>query len=140
MCVENPDGYLPKHPVSEGFETELGLEMVKISYCFFGNKHCPQPQKNTVLWTNSKKLIAAFGSGDYSCQGDCGTCINGKHMVGVQDMKDRCAAYPPRMCSLVASLIAAEVRAIKRARSASSNRGRSSKTSSRSGSIASSTE
>ena len=111
ICIENPDGYLPKHPISGRFIRELGLEILRISYCKFGTKEEPLPQKNTVLWTNSSSLIAAFKGGKYSCNNDC-MCRNakGRHRVGVQDYADRCAAYPDQMVDFVSMKMAEDAR------------------------------
>ena len=54
MIVENPEGYLQYHPVSGLFETVLGLKRVKISYCQFSSGSDVYPQKDTLLWTNSR--------------------------------------------------------------------------------------
>lgn len=48
ISIENPDGYLPKHPISGRFIRELGLEALRISYCKFGTEENPLPKKNTV--------------------------------------------------------------------------------------------
>ena len=117
ICIENPDGYLPKHPISKRFSAELDLVQVKISYCMFGSKENPLPQKNTVLWTNSPSLIAAFKDGKYFCKKDC-KCLDsrGNHLVGVQNYSDRCAAYPVQMADFVSNLMAKDARAIASAR------------------------
>jgi hypothetical protein len=117
ICVENPDGYLPMHPISERFSAELDLVRLKISYCMFGSKDDPLPQKNTILWTNSPSLIAAFKDGKYCCKKDC-KCLDsrGKHLIGVQNYPDRCAAYPGQMVDFVSKLIAKDARAIASAR------------------------
>ena len=111
ICIENPDGYLPKHPISGRFIRELGLEALRISYCKFGTEEHPLPKKNTVLWTNSSSLIAAFKDEKYCCKNDC-LCRNGKgrHRKGVQDYPDRCAAYPDQMVHFISKKIAQDAR------------------------------
>jgi len=116
ICIENPDAYLPKHPVSKGFTNELGLTMVKISYCRFGTNAQPLPRKHTVLWTNSKTLIYAFRGTRRRCTGNCGTIVDGEHTSQVYDYPDRCAAYPSQLCEYIATEIDADVQEIKQER------------------------
>ena len=113
ICIENPDGYLPKHPLSERFIEVLGLTKLKISYCKFASEESPLPRKDTVLWTNSPSLIAAFEDETFSCKSDCKCMANGRHRVGVQDYADRCAAYPTPMVDFVSKMIADDVRKMK---------------------------
>ena len=112
ICIENPDGYLPKHPLSARFEDELGLTVLKISYCKFANVKNPLPRKDTVLWTNSPSLIDEFKDGQFSCKNDCRCMAKGRHFVGVQNYSDRCAAYPDQMVDFVSKLIAKDAREI----------------------------
>lgn len=50
ICIENPKGYLQKHPVSEPFTSVLGLQRLRISYCKFSTPFSPLPRKNTIIW------------------------------------------------------------------------------------------
>lgn len=105
MVIENPEGYLKHHPVSTLFSTVLGLTEVTISYCRWSTETDKWPEKHTNLWTNSSLLISHFGGDRYKCKSDS-ICfskgLDGRHTVLVQDLKDKCSAYPPRMCQFIA--------------------------------------
>mmetsp|Transcript_16905 Transcript_16905/g.36475 ORF Transcript_16905/g.36475 Transcript_16905/m.36475 type:complete len:705 (+) Transcript_16905:176-2290(+) len=110
MVIENPAGYLHHHPVSRLFHDILGLQRVKISYCQFSTKTNLYPQKDTHLWTNSPILIHQFDDKKFVCQqkGCKGLDADGKHIAQVQDLSDKCSAYPFPMCRFIAGVLVAE--------------------------------
>lgn len=117
LCIENPVGYLDKHPISDKFQNDLQLHKVKLSYCHFPVSTLkPSPQKNTNLWTNSVKVIETFIDESYLCRNDCNAMDESgkKHLLGVCNFPNNHAAYPIKLCELWAKLLAGELRYIKR--------------------------
>ena len=96
------------HPVSRLFSTVLGLEELTVSYCQFSTEDNHLPQKDTNLWTNSKMLITHFKDGQFMCSKKkvcIGRGIDGRHYVQVQELSDKCSAYPKLFCEFIAGLL-----------------------------------
>ena len=96
------------HPVSRLFSTVLGLEELTVSYCQFSTEDNHLPQKDTNLWTNSKMLITHFKDGQFMCSKKkvcIGKGIDGRHHVQVQELSDKCSAYPKLFCEFIAGLL-----------------------------------
>ena len=109
IVIENPEGYLKHHPVSKLFASILGLTELTISYCRFSTERDLFPRKHTNLWTNASTLISAFGDERFLCKKDDALCkgkgLKNKHIIQVQDLRDKCSAYPPPMCQFIAGLL-----------------------------------
>ena len=103
IVIENPVGYLRHHPVSQLFSSILHLTRVTVSYCQFNTKGSSFPRKDTHFWTNSSIMISEFGNNQYKCQ--VGSSCYGKHEKKVQDMPDKCSAYPAPMISFISGLL-----------------------------------
>mmetsp|Transcript_37344 Transcript_37344/g.111868 ORF Transcript_37344/g.111868 Transcript_37344/m.111868 type:complete len:1029 (-) Transcript_37344:22-3108(-) len=125
VVFENPDGYLKNHKqIMTIFKKKLNLEMVKFSFCRFGDSDKVSPQKNTLLWTNSKHIIMNFRAeghdGNHCFTHLCSSIVSEipcphmsmdgrKHEARVQEVKGRCAAYPEHFCTVVSTLLRSEV-------------------------------
>ncbi len=104
IVIENPVGYLKHHPVSELFSSILRLTRVTVSYCQFKQMNSSSfPRKDTNFWTNSSIMIAEFGKNQYKCH--VGSPCYGKHEKQVQDMPDKCSAYPEPMIRFISTLL-----------------------------------
>ena len=119
ICVENPDGYLQKHAVSKRFKTDLGLRELRLSYCNFrepveGEK--ATPRKNTILWTNAKKMQDVFRDDAFVCKNKCTgmTRCGRRHQQTVYDFVDNCSSYPKGVVEFWATLLYGEVMSRKR--------------------------
>ena len=111
-CTNTFHSLLPSfrkhHPVSRLFSTVLGLEELTVSYCQFSTEDNRLPQKDTNLWTNSKMLITHFKDGQFMCSKKkvcIGKGIDGRHHVQVQELSDKCSAYPTKLCEFIAGLL-----------------------------------
>ena len=80
--------------------------MVKISYCKFGEAY----QKNTLIATNSKRLIRELKTPGYQCSGEH-KCE--KHKSNVRDQKategGKGAQIPKKLAMLIAGTISDDV-------------------------------